>query len=406
MTEEEWFGKGIKLLKHGRNKEALEAFEKAIEIDPKYAFALCCKGYALGELGKREEALEAFEKAIEIDPKYAFAWNNKGVVLVNLGKHKDALKAYEEAIEINSELALTYANLGKLFFEFSDLENASKKVEEALNRNKILTSALELRGKIEIEKKCYAYASKSFGKAIHLDLGNPLPLLWNAYAKYLKAEFSSGPEGKGYHEEILAVIRELERTDKLCKEEKMRKYILYFLGFFYYKSKDIFAAKEKLEDCIGLKSESPIESSARELLRYIWNYAIRPPLWRWWLTSPLNCCLKRTVFVFLVLFISVIFGPLLLHPFISQSFISKLLLHPFISQLFISQWIFPKEVEINWSIYITIIVLLMIVLASPSIESIKVKDFEVKLHSPPPFEPVLSPPIIEMEIKELERHAG
>ena len=36
------------------------------------------KGRALTKLGKFDEALKAFEKAIEIDPKYALAWNNKG----------------------------------------------------------------------------------------------------------------------------------------------------------------------------------------------------------------------------------------------------------------------------------------------------------------------------------------
>ena len=241
------------------------------------------------------------------------AWNNKGFSLANLKRYEEAIKALEKAIEINPKEVLGYINLGVLFFNLGNLEDASKKAKEALERNKNLASTLSLQGRINIEEKKYDAASKFFKRAISLDIGNPKLFLWEAYASYLKAKFSFGSKSKKYQEKLIGIIRNLERAVSITERhgEEMKPYILYFLGCFYLKSKDIFTAKEKFEECIRLKSKSPIETSAREMLGNIWNYQIRPPWWRWWLNSPLYRWPKRIGFLILVLSISAL---LLLHP--------------------------------------------------------------------------------------------
>ncbi len=344
------------------------------------------KGVVLSKLGRHEEAIKALEKAIEINPQNDRAWFGKAVVLGELEKYEDAIKAYDKAIEIKPQDALTYSNLAEVFFDLGNLKDASQRVEQALdrdkNRDKSLAPALSLKARIKIEEKDYEAASELFVKAISLDAGNPLLLLWDAYANYLKAEFSLESGGKRFQEEVVAIIRNLERADTLSKEQKRRKQIrphaLYFLGCFYLKSKDIFAAKEKLEECTKLKSKSPIEASARELLGNIWNYQIRPPWWRWWLNAPLYRWPKRIGFFMVSLFI---FALLLLHPFIPG-------------------W-FPS-LQVNWTLYVFLIALLIIILLFPSIERIRARDIEVELRSPPPFEPVLSPMAMEGKIKEIE----
>ena len=246
-------------------------------------------------------------------------------------------------------------------------------MEEALTNDITFAHALMLKGEIEIEKKDWDSASKSFEAAIRSDLGNLWPLLWNAYAKYLKAEFSLNINDKKYQEEIAAIIRELERANELFEKSgknEDRANILYYLGYFYYKNKDIFTAKEKLKECVKLKSKSAIKPIARELLGYIWNYKISPPWWSWWLSSPLYRGLKI-----------IVFGLLLSIP-------SLLLIHTLIPEYF-------HVIKVNWSIHkvLILIVLPIFFLFSPSIKSIKIKDIEVELlNTPPSFEPVLSTP--------------
>jgi len=61
------------LAKLGRHEEALEVFNKALEINPNDEWALTNKGLTLENLGRYDEALQTLEKAIKIDPDYEYA---------------------------------------------------------------------------------------------------------------------------------------------------------------------------------------------------------------------------------------------------------------------------------------------------------------------------------------------
>ncbi len=372
-----WYREGDDLSEHGKYKEALEAYEKAIELKPEYAEAWASKGTVLSWLKRYEEALKAYEKAIELNLEYAEAWIGKGVVLIELEKYKKAMKALKKAIELDPKNVDAHINLGELFFNLGNLKGSSKKVQVSLDIDENNVLALNLQGRINIEKKDYYSAAESFEKAISLNIPEPSLFLWDAYANYLIIEYSpSSKIGKEYQEKenIALIIRKLERAKKISnihEKEEVRAYILYFLGSFYYKINDIFTAKEKLEECIKLKST--IKKPARKLLENIWNIQIRPNWIEWWLTSPIHCWKKRIIF------------------FIISVFIFRLFQYP----------IMNPEFNTNWTPYYFCIILLFIILISPRIKSFKVKEFEIEMHSPPPFEFILSPSTMEMNIENL-----
>lgn len=99
-TANELVTKGNELGNLGRYDEAIEAYDKAIEIDPKFAIAWSNKGNVLGRSGRYNEAIEACEKAIEIDPKLAEAYQSKGISLIGLGRYDEAIQALDIAIEM------------------------------------------------------------------------------------------------------------------------------------------------------------------------------------------------------------------------------------------------------------------------------------------------------------------
>ncbi|WP_321416962.1 protein kinase [uncultured Methanomethylovorans sp.] len=82
-------------------KKAIEYCDKALEINPKYGFALSCKGVVLSALGRYEEAIKCYDKALEINPKKEVYWNNKGNALSHLGRHEEAIRCYDKALKIN-----------------------------------------------------------------------------------------------------------------------------------------------------------------------------------------------------------------------------------------------------------------------------------------------------------------
>jgi tetratricopeptide (TPR) repeat protein len=55
------------------------------------------KGIALDNINRHDEAIEAYNKAIDIKPGYYEAWYNKWLSLAIVGRHDEALEAYEKA---------------------------------------------------------------------------------------------------------------------------------------------------------------------------------------------------------------------------------------------------------------------------------------------------------------------
>ena len=61
------------------------------------------EGIALAQQGKYDEALQALDKAIEINSQNKVTWSNKGNVLWFLGKYNDSFDAYDKAIDLISD---------------------------------------------------------------------------------------------------------------------------------------------------------------------------------------------------------------------------------------------------------------------------------------------------------------
>jgi len=70
------------------------------------------KGEQLSKEGKIDEAIQAFRKAISIDPRYAVAHYNLGVLLRRQGFLNEAVESYLRAAAIQPEYVEALYNLG------------------------------------------------------------------------------------------------------------------------------------------------------------------------------------------------------------------------------------------------------------------------------------------------------
>ena len=71
---------------HGRSDEALTSLDKAIELDPDYAYAWNNRGVSLHYLERYTEAIASLDKAIELDPDYALAIENRRLLLEKMNQ--------------------------------------------------------------------------------------------------------------------------------------------------------------------------------------------------------------------------------------------------------------------------------------------------------------------------------
>ena len=112
---EEYFRRGVQLSKKKDIPEAIKAFEKALELNPKLAEAANNLGNLYFEQNLIEKAIEAFKKALAADPKYARAHNNLGIVYTKKGLLDLAVGEYQASLGVNPNYAAPLYNLAWLY---------------------------------------------------------------------------------------------------------------------------------------------------------------------------------------------------------------------------------------------------------------------------------------------------
>lgn len=93
-------GKGFAYLKKHDNEKALEFFEEAAAIAPRYAQAYFLQSEAYQAMGKEEQARNALERAITIDPGYVQAFYQLGVLELKAQKTDNAVERFKKVVTL------------------------------------------------------------------------------------------------------------------------------------------------------------------------------------------------------------------------------------------------------------------------------------------------------------------
>ncbi len=123
--------KGYELYLKERLDPALEAFDQAIETDPKNAEAHYWKGRTLLKMGKDEPAREAFEKALALRPDYWEALDNMAWLHMRRGAYSESLSCLNRSVELKPDNAWAYYNRGFLHAKTGNPELGLKDAEKA-----------------------------------------------------------------------------------------------------------------------------------------------------------------------------------------------------------------------------------------------------------------------------------
>jgi tetratricopeptide (TPR) repeat protein len=91
-------------------KEAVDAADRAIQLNPNLALAHSNKAAALVNLQLNQEAVDAADRAIQLDPNLALGYNNKAAALVNLQQYKEAIDAANRAMQLDPSLPQAFMN--------------------------------------------------------------------------------------------------------------------------------------------------------------------------------------------------------------------------------------------------------------------------------------------------------
>jgi tetratricopeptide (TPR) repeat protein len=96
---------------------AITSYKKALDLDPKYAYAHTNLGLALQAQGDVKGAIQCFKKALDLDPKLLQAHIGLGNALKAQGDLKGAMTCYKKALDLNPKYAEAHCNLGHVLRE-------------------------------------------------------------------------------------------------------------------------------------------------------------------------------------------------------------------------------------------------------------------------------------------------
>lgn len=102
--------------------------------------------YARGE--DYNKAIEEFNKAIEINPRYADAYHNLGNTLLALGKIDEAEQSYQRALEFNPNLWQSYGQLAAIYANKNDWKKAEQILLKGISIVNPNDSLREILGKV------------------------------------------------------------------------------------------------------------------------------------------------------------------------------------------------------------------------------------------------------------------
>jgi superkiller protein 3 len=163
----------LEILKGQTATEALGIVENKLEKNPQDTLAWQARGAALSFLGIKQEANQSFEKAIEIydqeiqkDPKNGTAWWYKAENLANLQRFEEALIAYEKVIELDHPRKVDALSAkGGILMQYERLEDSIIALDKAteLDPNHFLSwatkgQALKEMGRNAESEAAYAKA--------------------------------------------------------------------------------------------------------------------------------------------------------------------------------------------------------------------------------------------------------
>jgi len=118
----------------GADEEILEAFARAMAVEPDYPPGHVRHGDALVRMGRNAPAQAAFERAIGLDEDFAMAHRNLGQVLLAEGEIASAITHLEAAARYDASDSVVYTSLARAYRQ----KGQESQAQEALTRSNTL----------------------------------------------------------------------------------------------------------------------------------------------------------------------------------------------------------------------------------------------------------------------------
>ena len=170
-----WYGKARVYGRKYKAREAIEALDQALATLPArekgsefHAEILNYQGVFYKQMNQSEKAIDSFEQAIKISPQNPNYYNSLSSALQNVKRYDRALAAINRAIEI-APRSSWYSNRGNIYKDLKKWDLALADYNQALTLNPNNSRAYIARADVYEERKEWDLALADYNQAIEID---------------------------------------------------------------------------------------------------------------------------------------------------------------------------------------------------------------------------------------------
>jgi predicted O-linked N-acetylglucosamine transferase (SPINDLY family) len=193
--------------------KALESYKEAIKIDPSYAEAHNNIGNLFVEIDQLDHAIDSFQKAVALSPQYLEAHYSLSIVFQNLGQFKNMASHLNEVIAIKPDFSEAHNNLGIALKELGQLDNSVESYKRALTIKPDYLEAHNNLGNVLKELGQFEEAIQSYKEALLIE--PDYPVLHNNLGNVLKELGRFDDAIKSYEKAIDSDLNNLESYNNL-----------------------------------------------------------------------------------------------------------------------------------------------------------------------------------------------
>jgi tetratricopeptide (TPR) repeat protein len=143
-----WVERGDAFFQQSAHRQALAAYDAAIQSNPLSAIAWLKRGITLDSLQQFAAALTCYDRAVQLAASDATAWSKRGLVLENLGRLEEALASYRKVIELDRQNYWAWYDQGKVLETLGQLAIALNAYQRALQIKPNFQLAIESRKRL------------------------------------------------------------------------------------------------------------------------------------------------------------------------------------------------------------------------------------------------------------------
>lgn len=145
--------------------QALEDFNKVVELKPDYYLGYFTRARVKSALGDSKGSIEDNNKVIELKSDFSMAYNNRGWDNYLLKNYIEALKDFNKAIELDPRNDVAYDSRQETKFALNDFAGCMEDCNMAISLNPKLANSYFFRGKIYFKNGDKTKACENWSKA-------------------------------------------------------------------------------------------------------------------------------------------------------------------------------------------------------------------------------------------------